>query len=174
MENFMKLSKRRFTTFALFVYVWLCCCAADCYIPDDGYYRGDIEAIKPAGVDSLEMRVINNDSVLAVEYCKSEKEESGAYFNYFQFCKVSSKNGHCDLTIDISFFCKDKKIELPTYALQIRTDSYGYPRDDFSIYFAEFDERKISGDYTVETFLAPEDTACGKFVNYAVLKVEEK
>jgi hypothetical protein len=39
---------------------------------------------------------------------------------------------------------------------------------------AEFDERKVSGDYTLETFLAPEDTSCGKLVNYAVLKVKEE
>lgn len=179
----MKLSKRRFTTFALFVYVWLCCCAADCPFPD-GYYGTEFEAIKPAGVDSLEMRVIYNDSVIAERYCGSEKEdssalrplhfvhESSAFFNSFDFCRESSNDGHCDLTIGISFFCKDKKIDLPTYTLQIKTDSDGYPRDEFLIYFAEFDERNIFGHYKVEKFLPPEDTSCGKFVNYAVLKVE--
>jgi hypothetical protein len=35
----------------------------------------------------------------------------------------------------------------------------------------EFDERKINGDFVVEAFLPPDDTSCGKFVNYAVLRL---
>ena len=57
--------------------------------------------------------------------------------------------------------------------MKTTTSSNGWFADDVKYYAAEFDERKINGDYTVETFLAPEDTSCGKFVNYAVLKVED-
>ena len=163
-----------FRKLCLLAYVWLCCCYMACDPVPADYKPGYVKALKPADVDSLEMRVYSNDTLIATEYSRSSENGTEASFFYDEYCK-SEENAsrNFDFTIFISLFCEDKKVTLPTYTVKIKTSSLGFVEDDIKIYIAEFDERKVYGDYTLETFLAPEDTSCGKFVNYAVLKVED-
>ena len=164
-----------FSKFCLLTYVWLCCCymACDPAITFDTTL-GYVKALKPADVDSLEMRVYSNDSLVATEYSRSSENGSEASFIYEEFCEGDEHaDKSCDFTIAIRFFCGDKKVDLPTYMVKTKTDSRGFA-DQVKYYIAEFDERKVSGDYTLETFLAPEDASCGKLVNYAVLNVKEE
>ena len=166
---------RVFRKLSLLAYVWLCCCCYMCH-PDESfdYNPGYVKALKPASVDSLEMRVYSNDSLVVTEYSLSSEHGSEASFYLRDFCEGEEHAGkNCDFNIAISFFCGDKKVDLPTYMAKTKTSSDGFFADEVKYYMAEFDERKVSGDYTLDTFLAPEDTSCGKFVNYAVLKVEE-
>ena len=156
-------------------YVWLCCCymACDPYYGDE-YKPGYVKALKPAAVDSLVMRVYSNDSLVATEYSRSSENGSEASFFFEDYCEGKEHAGkNCDFNIAISFFCGDKKVDLPTYMVKTKTDSHGFA-DEVKYYMAEFDERKVSGDYTLETFLTPEDASCGKLVNYAVLNVKEE
>lgn len=144
--------------------------------PDESfdYSPGYVKALMPADVDSLEMRVYSNDSLVATKYSRSSEYGAEASFIYATFCEGDElADKSCDFTIAISFFCGDKKVDLPTYKLKTKTDSHGYA-DQVKYYIAEFDERKVSGDYTLETFLTPEDASCGKLVNYAVLNVKEE
>ena len=71
--------------------------------------------------------------------------------------------------MDISFYCADKEIAVPTYVIDGSTHHWG--EDNIDYRFVEFDERKINGEYTVVDFLPPDDTSCGTFVNYAVLRL---
>ena len=166
---------RVFYKLCMLTYVWLCCCymACDPYYGDE-YKPGYVKALKPAGVDSLEMRVYSNDSLVATEYSRSSEYGSEASFFSQDYC-VGDEHADkgCDFIIAISFFCGDRMVDLPAYMAKTKTDSRGLA-DEVKYYIAEFDERKVSGDYTLETFLAPEDTSCGKFVNYAVLNVKEE
>ena len=163
-----------FKKLCMLAYVWLCSCCLFCHPEDYDYKPGYVKALKPINVDSLEMRVYSNDSLIVSEYCRSSEYGEEASYSYEEFCGGEDRaDKNCDLTIAITFFCNDKKIELPTYTVKTKTDSHGIA-DDVRIYMAEFDERKVSGDYTLETFLAPEDTSCGKLVNYAVLNVKEE
>ena len=158
----------------LLAYVWLCCCCMDCGPMDFDYDPGYVKALKPATVDSLEMRVYSSDSLVATEYSRSSEKGAEASFFFADYCEGKEHAGkNCDFNIAISLFCDDKKVDLPTYMAKTKTSSDGILADEVKYYIAEFDERKVSGDYTLETFLAPEDTSCGKFVNYAVLKVED-
>ena len=159
----------------LLAYVWLCCCymACDPYYGDE-YKPGYVKALKPAAVDSLVMRVYSNDSLVATEYSLSSENGSEASFFLRDYCeddKLADKS--CDFNISISLFCGDRMVDLPTYMAKTKTDSRGFA-DEVKYYMAEFDERKVSGDYTLETFLTPEDASCGKLVNYAVLNVKEE
>ena len=154
--------------------VWLCCCfmACDPYFEVD-YSLGYVKALKPAGVDSLEMRVYSNDSLVATDYSRSSENGAEVAFAYENYCDSKEyANKNWDFTIAISFFCGEKKVDLPTYMVKVKTNRIGFVDERVTYYIAEFDERKVNGNYSLETFLAPEDTACGKFVNYAVLKVE--
>ena len=165
---------RVFRKLCLPAYVWLCFCYMACEPLDFEYSPGYVKALKPADVDSLEMRVYSNDSLIASKYSLSSENGGEASFYFDDYCKGDEHAGKkWNFTIAISFFCGDKKVDLPTYMVKTTTSSNGWFADDVKYYAAEFDERKINGDYTVETFLAPEDTSCGKFVNYAVLKVED-
>ena len=166
----MKLRRNKFTTFMLLAYAWLCCCGMDfCVDMDLSYIEQSIEAFAPSGVDSLEMRVMFKDSLLAQVYDWPEKDSVGANFFYRDACDSVPKNKVCSLDVTISFYCGDKKVELPTYTVRFQMANWG-DVDQVYYAFAEYDERKISGNYSIEAFLAPEDTSCGKFVNYAVLK----
>jgi hypothetical protein len=148
--------------------------ACDPYYGDE-YKPGYVKALKPAAVDSLVMRVYSNDSLVATEYSRSSENGSEASFFFEDYCEGKEHAGkNCDFNIAISFFCGDKKVDLPTYMAKTKTSSTGSFADEVKYYMAEFDERKVSGDYTLETFLAPEDTSCGKLVNYAVLNVKEE
>ena len=158
---------RVFRKLCLLTYVWLCCCCMDCGPMDFNYNPGYVKALKPADVDSLEMRIYSNDSLIATEYSRSSESGGEASFSYEDFCKGDEHAGKsCDFTIAITFFCGDKTVALPTYIAKTKTSSDGLFADEVKYYIAEFDERKVSGDYSLETFLAPEDAACGKFVNY--------
>ena len=168
---------RVFRRLCLLALVWQCCCCMSCDPFDSIEYNpGYVKALKPADVDSLEMRAYSGDSLVATEYSFSTEQGSEASFFLRDYCEGEERaehaNQNCDFTIAITFFCGDKKVDLPLYELKTKNSSSGFA-DDLQIYIAEFDERKISGDYTIETFLAPEDSSCGKFVNYAVLKVEK-
>lgn len=165
---------RVFKKLRLLAYVWLCCCfmACDPYIEID-YSLGYFKALKPVGVDSLEMRVYNNDSLVATEYSQSSENGAEASFAYENYCEDKElANKNWDFTIAIRFFCGEKKVDLPTYMVKVKKNRFGFVDERVTYYIAEFDERKVNGDYSLETFLVPEDTVCGKFVNYAVLKVE--
>ena len=165
---------RVFRKLRLLAYVWLCCCYMACEPLDFEYSPGYVKALKPADVDSLEMRVYSNDSLIASKYSLSSENGGEASFFFVDYCRGDEHAGKsCDFTIAISFFCNDKKIDLPVYMVKTITTSDGWFVDEVKYYITEFDERKVNGDYSLETFLAPEDTACGKFVNYAVLKVED-
>lgn len=147
--------------------------ACDPYYGDE-YKPGYVKALKPAAVDSLVMRVYSNDSLVATEYSRSSENGSEASFFFEDYCEGKEHAGKsCDFNIAISFFCRNRKVDLPAYMAKTKTSSTGFFADEVKYYIAEFDERKINGDYTIERFLAPEDTSCGKFVNYAVLKVED-
>lgn len=141
--------------------------------PDNYFHvRGYIKARKPANVDSLKMRVIYDGTTTITKYSNSDEEGEEAYFDIREFCSSSDYyNGNGHFNIEISFFCGERKIELPKFSLDI--EHKFYYSDEYIYYITEFDERKISGDYKIIEFLAPADTSCGKFVNYAVLKVEE-
>ena len=168
----MNYSKNKFATLVLLACVWFCCCCMSCD-PMDGYWVGYVKAYKPADVDSLQMCVYSNDSLIATEYSFSTEYEAVARYYYDDYCQGDEFAGKdCKLTVAITFFCGDKKVDLPEFKFKTKINSHGYS-DHVKYCIIEFDERKISGDYTIETFLAPEDTSCGKFVNYAVLKVEE-
>lgn len=166
---------RVFSKFCLLTYVWLCCCYMACDPAYDyDYNPGYVKALMPSSVDSLEMRVYSNDSLIATKYSRTSENGREASFFFADYCYGKEHAGKSyDFTIAISFFCGDKKVDLPTYMVKTKTDSSGFA-DEVKFYIAEFDERKVSGDYSLETFLAPEDTACGKFVNYAVLNVKEE
>ncbi|MBS7271437.1 hypothetical protein [Fibrobacter sp.] len=45
--------------------------------------------------------------------------------------------------------------------------------ESLSYYFREVNEREkpLNKSFKLERFLSPEDTFCGKFVNFAVLKI---
>ena len=166
----MKLRRNKFTTFLLLAYAWLCCCCMDCPFDEGyGFFQG-VEARKPVGVDSLEMRVMYKDSLLAKEFSRPIENGDAAYYDY-SVCDSLVLDEVCNLDITISFYCGGKKIELPPYTAQINVNKSGY-LDYILFVFTEFDERNISGHYSVEKFLPPQDTSCGKFVNYAVLKVD--
>ena len=166
---------RVFRRLCLLAYVWLCCCYMACDPFDSIVYNpGYVKALKPAGVDSLEMRVYRNDSLVATEYSRSSENGEEARFFFEDYCRSEERvDIYCDYTIAITLFCDDKKVDLPTYMVKTQTHD-GVFADQVKFYTAEFDERKINGEYTIERFLAPEDTSCGKFVNYAVLKVEDQ
>ena len=135
---------------------------------------GYIKARKPASIDSLKINARSDDyeNIMRYAYSSEEGEEATVYYDDLCGGKLLYMDQYCYLTVDITFFCGDKKVELPSYKIETKTDIF-LNADNLKFYITEFDERKISGDYTIETFLAPEDTSCGKFVNYAVLKVEE-
>ncbi len=168
----MNFSKNKFATLVLLACVWFCCCCMSC--DPDWYMRsGSVKALKPSSIDSLEMRVYSSDSLISTTYSLSTDYEGEARYYYDDYCEGDEFAGKdCKLTVAITFFCGDKKVDLPEFKFKTKINSHGYS-DEVKYYITEFDERKISGDYTIETFLAPEDTSCGKFVNYAVLKVEE-
>ena len=79
---------RVFRKLCLLAFVWLCCCCYMCH-PDDSidYNPGYVKALKPADVDSLEMRIYSNDSLIATEYSLSSEHGSEASFFYAIFAK---------------------------------------------------------------------------------------
>ena len=170
----------RFAVYCMLVFSWLAFCCMSCD-PMDAECKDCVFtyvcAQKPAGMDSLELRVTYRagDSVWV------DSTSTVSKYGYFDHRNMACLDcyGQCDslfslgrenkVSVDISFYCADKVTALPTYVIDSTSLRWG--KDDINYRFVEFDERKINGEYTVETFLPPEDTSCGTFVNYAVLRL---
>ena len=174
----MKFYKSKFAVYCALVFLWLACCATSC---DDDFgeskYFAHFCAQQPSGVDSLELRVTYQagDSVWMDSNSTVEKYDS---FDHRDMVCVDCR-WTCDslfalgrenkITVNLSFYCADKEVSVPAYLVDNSTHHWG--EDDINYRFVEFDERKISGEYVVVDFLPPDDTSCGKFVNYAVLRL---
>ena len=144
--------------YLIFPLLWLCGCPG----VDGHLYDVNIEATKPAGVDSLKLCVSSTlvDSIS----CSTALYSSTGYHLDWDSSKTQSDKGQ--LAIDIAFFCNDKKISLPIYVVDInRSQRIFYD-------FRELDERRFppNWDYELVSFHSPEDTSCGKFVNYAIFR----
>ena len=178
----MKFPRSKFAVYCVLVSSWLAFCCADCGAPMDDFgkptkYSVDVCAQQPAGVDSIEMRVTYQAGDSVWEGSTSTVSKYGFFDQRNMACLYCGS--YCDslftqgrtnkISVGISFYCADKKISLPTYVIDSASHRWG--EDDINYRFVEFDERKINGEYTVETFLPPNDTSCGKFVNYAVLRL---
>ena len=113
----MKLIRSRFAIFYALVLAWLafCCMACDPDWETDPEYSTDIAAYKPDKVDSLELRItyqagdvvwadtsVVQDSVNRI-VCR---DTCDSLFSLGRENKVS---------VDISFYCGDKVVALPTY-----------------------------------------------------------
>ena len=174
----MQFPRSKFAVYCVLVSSWLALCATSC---DEGEfeskYAAGICAQKPEGVDSLNIQVTYQAGDSVWVDSNSTVSEYGSFDRRNMACvsciwkcdslfSLSSKN---KISVDLSFYCAGKKIALPTYAIDSHSHRWG--EDDIDYRFVEFDERKINGEYTVETFLPPDDTSCGKFVNYAVLRL---
>ena len=174
----MQFPRSKFVVYCVLVSSWLALCATSC---DEGEfeskYASNICAQKPAGVDSLNLQVTyqSGDSVWVDS--NSTVSEYGS-FSYRNMACVSCI-WKCDslfslsrpnkISVDLSFYCADKVIALPTYVIDNLSHRWGV--DDIDYRFVDFDERKLNGDFVVAAFLPPDDTSCGKFVNYAVLRL---
>ena len=168
----MKLTRFRSSVPCALVLAWLafCCMGCDPDWETDPEYSTDIAAYKPDKVDSLELRITYQagDTVWADTSVVQDsvnrivcRDTCDSLFSLGRENKVS---------VDISFYCGDKVVALPTY--EIDSHSEYWKPDDLNFRFVEFDERSIAGDYEFDKFLPPEDTSCGKFVNYAALRLK--
>lgn len=164
--------------YCVLVSSWLAFCATSC---DEGTYESayfaHICAQQPAGVDSLELRVtyqvgdsVWTDSNSTVEEYDFVDRRNMACLNCTWACDSLFALGRENkITVNLSFYCADKEILVSAYVVDGSTHRWG--KDDINFRFVEFDERKINGEYTVVDFLPPDDTSCGTFVNYAVLRL---
>lgn len=145
----------------------LCLCGMSCD-PDwwvDSPKSINLFAVKPTGVDSLEMQVYFRDSLLYRE-CSGRLDTSKVVFRRdYDSLDLGLKN---ELEVRLAFYCNGRAIELPSYGAEV--DSV----ESLSYYFREVNEREkpLNKSFKLERFLSPEDTSCGKFVNFAVLKVD--
>ena len=163
----------RFSVFCVLVFSWLafCCMACDpSGWEEEHSYWVDVAAYKPDKVDLLQLRVTYQagDTVWADT---SIERGSANRIVCTYFCdSLFSLGRENKVSVDISFYCGDKVVVLPTY--EIDGHSKYWKPDDLNFRFVEFDERSIGGDYEFDRFLPPEDTSCGKFVNYAALRLK--
>ena len=169
----MKSIGFRFAMLRVLVFSWLAFCCMACDPVDewgDPEYWTDIAAYKPDKVDSLELRITYQagDTVWADTSVVQDsvnrivcRDTCDSLFSLGRENKVS---------VDISFYCGDKVVALPTY--EIDSHSEYWKPDDLNFRFVEDDERSVRGDFEFEKFLPPEDTSCGKFVNYAALRLK--
>ena len=145
----------------------LCLCGMSCD-PDwwvDSPKSINLFAVKPTGVDSLEMQVYFRDSLLYRE-CSGRLDTSKVVFRRdYDSLDLGLKN---ELEVRLAFYCDGREIELPSYWAEVDSAK------SRSYYFREVDEHKktLSKSFKLQKFLSPEDTSCGKFVNFAVLKVD--
>ena len=174
----MKFPRSKFAVYCVLVSSWLAFCATSC---DEGGFESkyivDICAQQPTGVDSIEMRVTYQAGDSVWEGSTSTVSKYGFFDQRNMACLHCGL--YCDslftqgrknkITVDISFYCADKEIPLPTYVIDSHSHRWG--EDDIDYRFVDFDERKINGEFVLEAFLPPDDTSCGKFVNYAVLRL---
>ena len=174
----MKFPRSKFAVYCVLVSSWLAFCATSC---DEGEfeskYTASICAQKPAGVDSLNLQVTYQagDSVWAdsnstvSEYGSFNRRNMACVSCIWKCDSLFSISRTNKVSVNLSFYCGGKEIALPTYAIDGQSHRWG--EDDIDYRFVELDERKINGDFVVESFLPPDDTSCGKFVNYAVLRL---
>lgn len=169
----MKSIKFRFAMFCVLVFWWLafCCMACDPTEQELTYnYGSDIAAYKPDKVDSLALRVTYQvgDSIWADTAVNSE---SDARIICRETCdSLFSLGRENKISIDISFYCSGNVVALPTFEVNSHSDSW--KPEELNFRFLEYDERSVRGDFQFEKFLPPEDTSCGKFVNYVVLRLK--
>ncbi len=183
----IKLSESTKILYRMLAFSWLALCCTSCEPVDDGsysssyFYTTTLCAYKPDSVDGMEIHVTYqaDNSVWADSATWTAKRENRDYtsrdhdnvcLDCWDKCKdifPSSKGNK--ISVDITFECDDKTIALPTFVIDKSIINWGEDRIDFR--FVELDERSIHGAYSVETFIPPEDTSCGKFVNYAVLRL---
>ncbi|MDD5941797.1 hypothetical protein [Fibrobacter sp.] len=121
-------------------------------------------AVKPDGVDSLEMQVYLGDSLLYRDCSGSLDTSKAVYRDDYDSLNFGAKN---EQEVRLAFYCNGRAIELPSYGAEV--DSV----ESLSYYFREVNEREktLNKSFKLERFLSPEDTSCGKFVNFAVLKI---
>ena len=124
----------------------------------------NLYAVKPSGVDSLEMQVYLKDSLLYRDCSGSLDTSKAIYREDYDSLDLEKEN---ELDVRLVFYCDGRAIPLPSYGVEV--DSV----ESRSYYFREVDERvkPLSKAFKLQKFLPPEDTSCGKFVNFAVLKV---
>ena len=166
----MKFHKSKFAVYCVLVFLWLAFCCTSC--PEEGSkYWTFFCAYRPADVDSLELKIV----YMSGDFVKEETEYSDRGHEavcvecYGSCDDMFSSNDDNKIMVEISFKCEEKMVTLPTYVVDSSTIRWG--QDNINFNFVELDERKIHGTYMVEAFLPPEDTSCGKFVNYAVLRL---
>ena len=169
----MKSIRYRFAVYCTLVFAWLafCCMACDpAGWEKELTYWTDIAAYKPDKVDSVELRVTFQvgDSVWSDA---SRESESAARVLCRETCdSLFSLGRENKVSVDISFYCGDKVVALPSYEIDSHSE-YWKPYE-LNFRFVEFDERSVGGAYEFDRFLPPEDTSCGKFVNYAALRLK--
>jgi len=174
--------RSKFAVFGMLALLWLafCCMACDPADWDSSFRVFSVCAQKPSAADSLEMQVSYKwgDSAWVDTLTTVEKYDFRDRRNMVcgdcRYCDSLSRESdenkvQIDVSIGIYFYCSGKKIALPTYVMDSTTFYWG--EDNARYRFVEYDERKIHGEYEVDSFLSPEDTSCGKFVNYAVLRL---
>lgn len=176
----MQFPRSKFAVYCVLVSSWLAFCCLMCSPAPEGCEDcifTYVCAQKPADVDSLDLKLTYQagDSVWV------ESTSTVSEYGFFDHRNMACLDCYSDcdslfslgrenrISVDISFYCAGKVISLPTYVIDSASHRWG--EDDINYRFVEFDERKINGEYTVETFLPPDDTSCGKFVNYAVLRL---
>ena len=157
----------RISSLMLLLGIGLCGMGCDPDLPSGHAYDINIAAVKPAGTDSLKM-CVSSSAIDSLECVTVSNSHGNAVFSDdWDSLKVHSEN--VEFIVDISFFCNGREIPLPTYVIE----AIHSRRIDYD--FRELDERAVNPrgwDYDLVTFLSPEDTSCGKFVNYAVFKDE--
>ena len=178
----MRTCLSKVPSFLLLALSGLCLCGVACDPAmdfDDIMHPLDfsIRAVLPAEVSSMELCISSsvNDSTVCMTNERRQYSQyqynSGSilYAIYWDSLNVSSER--VEFVVDISFFCNDKKIPLPSYTIETSAS------EQISYEFTPFDERTFwCHDCNMEilTFLTPEDTSCGKFANYSVLKLSPK
>lgn len=163
----------------MLVFSWLLFCATSC--GDEDWYTSkywtSVCVYKPANVDSLKLHItyqagdsIWTDSTSQPKVPYSYTDRNNVCIDCLDTCdSLFSQGKKNKISIDISFNCDDKSISFPTYVIDNSSIHWG--DDNIEYRFVELDERNIHGKYTVETFLPPDDSSCGKFVNFAVLRL---
>ena len=146
--------------YLIFPLLWLCGCPVVEVFEEGHLYDVNIEATKPAGVDSLKLCVFS--TLTDSTSCSTASYSSTCYHFDWNSLKTPSEMGV--LKVNIAFFCNNKSVSLPVYEIPIT------PSQRIFYDFRELDERRFppNWDYELVSFIFPEDTSCGMFVNYAI------
>lgn len=168
----MRVFKNKFAVPSALVLLFFAFFCMGCEPDDwsDPTYWTDVAAYKPDKVDSLELRV-TYQAADTIWTDTSVVSDSSARIVCRDTCdSLFSLGRENKVSVDISFYCGDKIVALPTY--EIDSHSEFWKPDELNFRFVEFDERSVAGKYDFDKFLPPEDTSCGKFVNYAALRLK--